>query len=267
MSRLRVTFLGTGTSHGIPRIGCDCAVCRSPDPRNRRLRPSIWVQTDQASLLVDATPDLRQQALAAGIRHLDAVLLTHTHADHFLGLDDLRVFTQQTGRPMPLYGSAAALADVQRVFPYACGGRPGYPSLPWFELHALTAGTLITVAGVDIHAVALPHGWSTVYGYRFGRELAYLTDCHAVPDEARAVVAGVTVLALDGLRERPHPTHLSLEQACVLALALGARQTYLTHMSHETDHGSAEARLPATVRLAYDGLQLDIDGERVSVVA
>jgi phosphoribosyl 1,2-cyclic phosphate phosphodiesterase len=263
---MRVTFLGTGTSHGVPRIGCDCAVCRSDDSRNQRLRPAIWVQTAAASILVDATPDFRQQALRAGLRHLDAVLLTHTHADHFLGLDDLRVFTQKNQRPMPLYAAPAALEDVRRVFPYACTPKPSYPSLPAFDLRPLLPNTTTDIAGESVVALELPHGWATVYGFRFGRELAYLTDCHAVPPAVLQAVTGVTVLILDGLRDQPHPTHLTISQARTIALSIGARQSYLTHINHETDHATTEATLPASVRLAYDGLQLEISGETPRVV-
>ena len=259
---MRVTFLGTGTSHGIPMIGCDCAVCRSTDPHNKRLRPSVFIEEGETCLLLDATPDFRTQALRAGIRRVDAVLVTHTHADHVLGLDDLRAFTERTGNPMPIHGTAGALADIKRVFPYACNEKPAWPSLPSFSLREI--GT--EVAGVKVLPVELPHGRGSVLGFVFGNEFAYLTDCHEVPAAARAAVRGVTVLVLDGLRHRPHPTHLTIENAAGIGVALGAKLTLLTHMSHDIDHATTEAALPANVRLAFDGMKLEISDGTYRIV-
>lgn len=262
MHVMRVTFLGTGTSYGIPMIGCDCAVCRSDDPRNQRLRPSVLVETGSTRVLVDAPPDFRTQALRAGIRTLDAVLLTHTHADHFFGLDDLRAFTERAGQPMPIYGSAPSLADVKRVFPYACTEKPAWLSLPHFALRTVEPGTTVRIGDLDVRSFELPHGRTTVLGFLFGREFAYLTDCNAVPTAVVQAINGVAALVLDGLRHRPHPTHLTIADAVAVARQANAKRTWLTHMAHDVEHEAAERELPPGVNLAYDGLQIEInDGE------
>jgi phosphoribosyl 1,2-cyclic phosphate phosphodiesterase len=255
---MRITFLGTGTSHGIPMIGCDCAVCRSDDPRNKRLRPSVLVESGETHLLIDATPDLRTQALRAGIRQVDSVLLTHTHADHFLGLDDLRAFTERAGQPMPICGSAQSIADVARLFPYACTDKPAWPSLPRFALRVIEPNADFAVAGLQVRSIELPHGRAHVFGFAFGRQLAYLTDCNAIAPAVVQSLKGITVLVLDALRHRPHPTHLTIETATAIAGQVGARLTLLTHLCHEVDHAPAERELPATVRIAYDGLQIEV---------
>jgi phosphoribosyl 1,2-cyclic phosphate phosphodiesterase len=252
---MRVTFLGTGMSHGVPRIGCNCAVCRSDDPRNKRLRASILVEHDGTTVLVDATPDFRTQALRANLRHLDAVLLTHSHADHMLGLDDLRVFTE-AGK-LPVFGSAVTVADVARMFSYAVTDTPAWHGMPSLELRTVAEHAVFAVANLRVEAVPVAHGRMTVLGFIFNRQFAYVTDCHYVPAETQAVIRGVPVLAIDGLRHRPHVTHLTVEQAVEIAQTAGARQAWLTHLCHELDHAATEAALPAGVRVAYDGLQVE----------
>lgn len=261
---MRVTFLGSGTSHGVPVIGCDCAVCRSPDPRNQRLRPSVWIRTATTSLLIDATPDFRQQALRARIPQLDAVLLTHTHADHFFGLDDLRVFTTKQARKLPIYGNTQAVADVRRVFGYALAEKPAYPTLPNFGLHEIGAGQELQIGDIRLRTVELPHGTGTVLGFVFANAFAYLTDCNAVPSAIVEGIRGVRVLTLDALRQRPHPTHLTLAQAMEVAAQVSAGRTFFTHMNHETEHAATEAGLPANIRLAYDGLELELDATTIT---
>src|SRR6266446_4530550 len=263
---MRITFLGTGTSHGIPVIGCDCAVCRSNDPHNKRLRPSVLVEIGHAHILIDATPDFRTQALRAGIRQLDAVLLTHTHADHILGLDDLRAFTERTGRAMPVYGSAKSVADIQRIFPYACTDTPAWPSLPSFSLRTVEPNQDFAAGEVNVRTIEIPHGRASVMGFVFGNEFAYLTDCSAVAPAVVQSLEGVTVLTLDGLRHRPHPTHLTIETAAAIAGMVGARLTLLTHLCHEVDHASAERELPATVRIAYDDMQIEVNNGEYQMV-
>jgi phosphoribosyl 1,2-cyclic phosphate phosphodiesterase len=254
---LRITFLGTGTSHGVPMIGCECATCQSDDPRDRRLRPSILIGTDDgARLLVDAGPDLRQQALAHRVRQVDAILFTHGHADHILGLDDVRRYNSLMRRPMPLYGDRTTLGEIRRMFGYVFDpGTPrggGLPQLEPFEV----AGPFC-IGAQEIVPVPILHGARPILGLRLGR-FAYLTDCSAIPEPSWPLLADLDVLVLDALRERPHPTHFSLQEAVQAAARIAARQTYFTHMCHDLAHEPTCARLPAGMTLAYDGLQVTV---------
>ena len=253
---MKVTFLGTGTSHGVPMIGCDCPVCRSTDPRDARLRPSIFVETANAGVLVDAGPDLRLQALRHRIRRVDAILFTHGHADHILGMDDVRRFNALMKGPMPCYGDARTLADIRKTFHYVFDpATPKGGGLPALDLRQLDG----PVSVADLTAVQVPlwHGERPIVGYRFDR-FAYLTDCSRIADEAWALLEGLDVVVVDALREQPHPTHFSLGEAVEAARRIGARRTLFTHMCHHLPHEATNAKLPDGMRLAHDGLTLDL---------
>jgi phosphoribosyl 1,2-cyclic phosphate phosphodiesterase len=253
---VRITFLGTGTSHGVPMIGCDCDTCRSSDPRDTRLRPSIFVESADARVLIDAGPDLRAQALRHDIRRVDAILFTHGHADHILGLDDVRRFNAIMQRGMPCYGDAQTLTDIRRTFHYVFdpatpkGG--GLPALDLIEIDGP-----IGLGDLDVRPVPLWHGSRQILGFRMGA-FAYLTDCNRLDDAAWALLGGLEVLVLDALRIRPHPTHFSLDEAVDVAARLGASRTFFTHMCHDLPHESTNARLPPGMALAYDGLVLEL---------
>jgi phosphoribosyl 1,2-cyclic phosphate phosphodiesterase len=254
---LEITFLGTGTSQGVPMIGCGCSTCRSDDPRDTRLRPSIFVRGDAgASVLIDAGPDLRAQALKHRITRVDAIVCTHGHADHILGLDDVRRFNVIMRRPMKLYGDAVTIDEIKRTFGYAFdpdvprGG--GIPQLDPTVIHGPFAVGELTFVPVPVW-----HGTRQILGLRIGA-FAYLTDCNAIPDPSWALLRGVEVLVLDALRHRPHPTHFSLNEAIAAARRIGARQTYFTHMCHDLPHAATSEKLPEGVALAYDGLELNL---------
>ncbi|HXG55395.1 MAG TPA: MBL fold metallo-hydrolase [Vicinamibacterales bacterium] len=252
---MTITFLGTGTSHGVPMIACDCAVCRSTDPHDARLRTSIYVQmADGTSILVDAGPDLRQQALTYGIGRVDAILFTHGHADHTLGLDETRRFCGMQGRPMPCYGDAQTLRDIQRMFAYVFDAdTPRGGGLPQLELVEIDGE--ISINGHGVLPVPLLHGARPVLGFRFG-DFAYLTDCNRIPDASWPLLDDLEVVVLDALRERPHATHFSLSQSIEAAQRIAARQTLFTHMAHDLGHAATNAKLPERMALAYDGLRL-----------
>ena len=256
----RVTFLGTGTSHGVPMIGCGCETCRSTDPRDRRLRPSIYVNVPgRARILVDTATDLRQQALTHAITGVDAILFTHGHADHVMGLDEVRRFNVLQGGPIPCFANAPTWETLKRSFYYVFDGRPrqggGVPQLEANEISGPFA-----VAGVRIVPVPLWHGAMPILGFRFG-SFAYLTDCNALPDDSWALLEGVELLVLDALRYKPHSTHFTVDQAIEVARRIGARQTWFTHMTHDIRHADLEPRLPAGMALAYDGLVADFEVE------
>lgn len=254
----RVTFLGTGTSHGVPMIGCDCATCRSMDPRDRRLRPSIYLEVPgRTSILVDSATDLRQQALANGITRVDAVLYTHSHADHILGLDELRRFNMIQRAPIPCYADAPTWDALKRTFFYVFDGveREG-GGIPQLEPREIVGP--FEVSGVRVEPVPLLHGRLPILGFRFG-SLAYLTDCSAIPAASWPLVVGVETLVIDALRHKPHATHFNVEQALAAVERIAPRRTFFTHMAHDLPHVETCARLPRGVELAYDGLVLDVD--------
>jgi phosphoribosyl 1,2-cyclic phosphate phosphodiesterase len=253
---VRVTFLGTGTSHGVPSIGCRCATCRSTDPRDNRLRPSVFIEALGAAVLVDAGPDLRQQALRHHIARVDAIVFTHGHADHILGMDDVRRFNALMNGPMPCYGDASTLGDIRKMFSYVFDpAAPKGGGLPQLELRPISGP--FSIGSLALRPVPLWHGRKPILGFRCGA-FAYLTDCSALADEAWPLLERLDVLVLDALRERPHPTHFSLGEAIDAASRIAARRTYFTHMCHDLPHEATNARLPDGMALAFDGLVLEM---------
>ena len=250
---MRVTILGSGTSFGVPSVACDCPVCTSPDPRNRRDRASIYVETDSAALLVDTATEFRHQALRESIRRVDAVLYTHAHADHVSGLDDLRRFCEPG--PLPCYGTLATRAAVVRRFDYAFEPPPWPGASPVLEFHPVFGP--FRAAGVEVVPVPLRHGDMEVLGFRIGN-VAYATDCNAISPESRALLRDLDLLILDALRFTPHPTHFTLPESLEVVADLRPRRTLLTHIAHEIDHATVSASLPAGVELAYDGLVVEL---------
>lgn len=252
----RLTFLGTGTSHGVPVIGCDCPVCSSTDPRNDRTRSSVLVEWEGRNLLVDTATELRLQARRASLRRVDAILYTHSHADHICGLDDVRRFNDIQRTSIPCYGTRETVDNLARQFWYAFADTQLGGGKPRLELIAVDPRQPPTVLGLPVVPVPVWHGRLEVLGYRFG-DLGYVTDVSAIPDESLALLEGLDVLVLDALRWRPHPTHFSVDQALEVVRLLKPRRTFFTHICHDLDHAQTEASLPDDVRLAYDGLVLE----------
>jgi phosphoribosyl 1,2-cyclic phosphate phosphodiesterase len=253
---VRVTLLGTGTSTGVPVVACACAVCRSTDPRDHRLRPSALLEWDGRVVLVDTSTDLRQQCLRHEIARVDAVLYTHAHADHILGLDDLRIFNWLQRGAIPAYGAAATLAALRRTFAYAWDDTPVGGGKPALDLRPVDGP--FDLLGRRVVPVPLQHGELTVLGFRIGA-FAYLTDVSQIPATSYPLLRGLEVLVLNALRPRPHPTHLHLEAALREARVIGARRTIFTHMGHDMPHRTVTALLPAGVELGWDGLRLDVE--------
>jgi phosphoribosyl 1,2-cyclic phosphate phosphodiesterase len=253
---VRIAVLGSGTSSGVPTIGCSCEVCRSADPRDKRLRPSILIQFGGYNVVVDTSPDFRAQVLRQGLKKLDAILYTHAHADHILGLDDVRPFNFHQKALIPIYATQETLDVIQRVFRYAFDSEPTQSSTPKLDMRVLD-GAPFELFGMEFTPIRLCHGQGAVFGYRFGRA-AYLTDHSEIPPESRAKLTGLDVLFLDALRHRPHPTHTTVEQAVRLVDELQPRRAFFTHMCHELLHERTEAMLPPHIRLAYDGLEIEV---------
>jgi len=251
---VKLTFWGTGTSTGVPVVGCRCAVCLSQDPRNRRRRSSVLLEEGPTRWLIDAGPDFRTQALEAGLESLDGVFLTHGHADHVLGLDDLRPLSWK--RPIPVWADLATTTTLRRAFPYFFDEGDGKTSRPRLQFHQLDAGVPVDAAGLRVLPLAIQHGDSTILGFRVGA-MAYLTDCNGIPPETRALLGDLDLLVLGALRSTPHPTHFSLDQALEAAQSLGARRTFFTHFSHDVEHQSWSRSLPEGLAPAYDGLVLE----------
>lgn len=254
---MELLFLGTGTSLGVPMIGCDCTVCRSPDPRNRRRRSSAYLSAGDTRIIIDTSPDFREQALTFNLRRVDAVLFTHAHADHILGLDDIRRFNTLQKAVIPVYSVLEVMQEVRRVFAYI--GRPVQPGLYRPQVDFCVASGPFRVGDVAVTALDVEHGDGRTVGFlleREGKRIGYFPDCHSMPAATRVALQDVDVLVLDTLRHRPHPTHLSVSESVELARALGARQTYLMHLCHDLDHARLEAELPPGIAVAYDGLRV-----------
>lgn len=257
---MRLTLLGTGTSFGVPQIGCGCGVCRSGDPRDRRTRTAALLQAGATTLLIDTPPELRLQLVREGIGSVDAVLYTHEHADHVSGIDDLRIFSLRRRAPLPVHGPAATLAFLETSFRYIFDDGTQVPagtSKPRLSLHPVEAGVRVRIGDVDVMPLVVEHGFSTVFGYRVG-SVAYLTDVKSLPEATRRGLTGVRVLVLGALWWRPHPTHQTIDEAVAVARDIGAERTYLTHLSHETAHRELLARLPAGIEPGFDGLTVEV---------
>lgn len=253
---LEVLFLGTGTSHGVPMIACDCSVCTSPDPRDKRNRPSILISANGSHLLVDTPPELRLSCINYGVKRVDAILFTHHHADHILGLDDVRRFNHVNDSAISCYGTRDTLNEVRQTFRYAFGTQHFGGGLPVIMLQEITGS--FQVNGVTIQPLPVWHGPTPVVGFRIGA-FAYLTDVKTIPDETMDLLGGLDVLVLGVLRHRPHPTHLSVQEALELLDKIQPKKVFFTHIAHDLGHEKTEAGLPDNIRLAFDGMALTLD--------
>lgn len=247
---MNIVLLGTGTSTGIPMLGCTCEVCHSTDPRDRRTRCSALISWGDRNILIDTSTDLHQQALRQGLGHVDGVLYTHAHADHVHGIDDLRAFNMVAKDSIPIYGSPATMALIQQNFQYIFSPEPGVGFRP--RLDPWEVRGPFSLFGLPVEPILLQHGPGEANGYRIG-PFAYLTDCNGVPELSQQRLQGLEVLVLDGLRFRSHPSHFCIAEAIALAQQIGARHTYLTHLCHEVSHARDSVDLPPGIELAYDG--------------
>ena len=256
---MKLTFLGTGTSIGVPAIGCDCPVCASPDSFNKRRRASLYVEAAGLRVIIDTPPDFRDQVLTFKVKRLDAVLYTHSHVDHILGFDDIRRFNQVQKESIPVYGSSETLADILRIFPYI--NQPEKPGLSYPRVRLNAVDKPFRIGGILIIPIPVRHAGISTYGYRLeadGRAIAYIPDCQGLDEEAMARLQGLKLIILDTLRRRPHPTHFSIYESVAVLQKLRAVQSYLTHISHDLDHRQTNAELPAEIRLAHDGLAVNV---------
>jgi phosphoribosyl 1,2-cyclic phosphate phosphodiesterase len=253
---LKITVLGSGTSVGVPTIGCHCAVCTSTDPRDNRLRPSILISYEDRNVLVDTTPDFRTQALRAHVDRLHAVLYTHAHADHMMGFDDVRPFNFRQSGNLPVYAAPDTMASLRRCFPYVFDGLERNTNVPHVDARLIDGP--FDLFGLEFVPIPILHGPQTVLGFRFGNA-AYLTDHSEIPDSSMKLLRGLEVIFLDALRYKPHPTHSTVERSIKTVETLGVRRAFFTHICHELGHERAESMLPPHIRLAYDGLEITLD--------
>lgn len=252
---MRLTFLGTGTSTGVPTLGCHCGVCSSLDPHDQRTRPSLLLEYDGRVVVIDTSPDFRQQALRQNLQRLDAVVFTHDHADHILGLDDVRVFYFRQKVPIPIYADERTMASIRRVYKYIFDQTYPYGGIARLDPHLIDGP--FDLWGASLIPLEVFHGESPVLGFRFGRA-AYVTDFSSIPDTTVPLLEGLDVLILDALRHKPHPTHSTVEQSLAWVDRLKPERAFFTHIAHELGHEATNATLPPQVRLAYDGLMLEL---------
>ena len=256
---MRVTVLGSGTSNGVPVIGCSCSVCTSRDPRDIRFRSSVFIQSENTSVLIDTAPEFRLQAIKAGIRSLNTVLYTHTHADHVHGLDDIRPLTKEC--PIELYGTSKDMRSIKNRFDYAFKKQKAGGGVPNIELKAVRAGSPFTLGNLPVTALGIRHGKQMIYGYRI-RDFVYITDCSFIPEKTFEHLNGIKVLIIGALRERPHPTHFSFDQAISLIEKINPGMSYFTHICHIHSHKEISAyikrKTDKKIEPAYDGLSFSV---------
>lgn len=254
--RVELTVLGSGTSLGVPTIGCRCRVCQSPDPRDKRTRPSVLLRYSGRAVILDTGPDFRFQALRAGLDRLDAVVFTHGHADHVLGLDDTRAFTLNQNHTIPIYGNGPALKGIRRIFQYAFDGFAPFGGIPSIQDHLINGP--LELFGLKFVPVPVLHGRLEVLGFRLG-PVAYLTDYNVIPESSLELLRGVETIFLDALRHEPHPAHMTVAEALVEVERIRPKEAFFTHIAHDLGHEETNATLPGHVRLCYDGMQLEFE--------
>lgn len=254
----RLTFLGSGTSTGIPMLGCPCPICTSKDPRDQRWRASVAIEEGETRIIIDATPEFRLQCLRAGINRMDALFITHDHADHINGLDDVRSFTFRMDAPLPVYADAPTAGEIRQRFRYIWNRNHVGGGLPRIAVQILTGP--VTVGDLTVEPLEVLHGPKPIQAYRLGT-LAYVTDVSAIPEATRPRLENLDVLILDAVRYTPHPTHFSIEEALAAIAELKPRQAWLTHLNHEIGHAQDEAKMPPGVHLAWDGLTVEFDAQ------
>jgi phosphoribosyl 1,2-cyclic phosphate phosphodiesterase len=252
---MKVKFLGTGTSHGVPVIGCRCRVCSSGDPRDRRTRSSVYIETDRADILIDITPEFRIQTIRAGIGSADALLLTHAHSDHVGGFDDIRPFCRE--KPVPVYGNGITIDELRRRFDYIFRATQEGGGKPRVSLEVIDRKPFF-INNLPVQPVPVLHGSLPISGYRIG-SFGYVTDCSELPGESVRLLSGCKTLVINGLRHRPHPTHLTIKEALGCIAEIGPERAYITHLCHDLLHEELSAELPAGVYLSYDGLVLEFE--------
>jgi phosphoribosyl 1,2-cyclic phosphate phosphodiesterase len=252
---MTLKFLGSGTSTGVPILACQCSVCTSSDPHDKRHRPSLLLEYDGRAVVIDTTPDFRTQALREGMTRLDAVVFTHGHADHIMGLDDTRVFYFRQQVPLPIYAEARCMATIRSTFAYIFEGNYPFGGVGKLDPHLIEGP--FDLWGLTFTPVPVLHGFLPIMGFRF-RDTAYITDVSEIPESSISLLAGLDTLILDALRPKPHPTHLSLAQALAMVERLKPRRALFTHIAHDLGHGETNSQLPSHVQLAYDGLKLEI---------
>ncbi len=252
---MRLTFLGTGTSTGVPTLGCHCRVCESPDPHDKRTRPSVLLEYDGRVVVIDTAPDFRGQALRENVQRLDAVVFTHAHVDHVMGLDDVRVFCFRQGGAIPIYADAHCMENIRRIFKYVFDATYPAGGIPKLEPHVIEGP--FDLWGTRLIPLPVFHGELPILGFRFG-QTAYVTDFSTIPESTMPLLEGLDVLILAALRHKPHPTHSNVENSLALVERLKPKRTFFTHMAHELGHEETNATLPAGVSLAYDGLKLEL---------